>query len=92
MMVEAALLCTMCGLLINIASFLRTKRRDGAENGKREADIDYIKRRTDDILLEQRSTNSTLGSHAERITRVEESLKQAHKRLDSLCEKEESVK
>ena len=50
-MIEVALACTIAGLFINIASFLRRGRKDGAESGKREADIDYIKRRTDDILL-----------------------------------------
>lgn len=90
MTIEIALLCTVCGLIINIALFFRTRKNDGAEIGKRTSDIEYIKRRTDDILLEQRNTNNTLGAHGERITRVEESVKQAHKRLDALTEKEDS--
>ena len=89
MTVEIALLYTVTGLLINLALFLRTRKNDGAEAGKRAADIDYIKRRTDDILLEQRNANNTLGLHGERISRLEESVKQAHKRIDALCEKEE---
>lgn len=90
MTVEIAILCTVIGLLINLAMFLRTRKNDGAEIGKRAADIDYIKRRTDDILLEQRNANNTLGAHGERISRLEESVKQAHKRLDAISEKEEN--
>lgn len=89
MTVEIALLCTVAGLLINLALFLRTRKNDGAEIGKRASDIDYIKRRTDDILLEQRNANNTLGAHGERISRLEESVKQAHKRIDALSEKED---
>ncbi|MEG1609533.1 MAG: hypothetical protein RR348_06655 [Clostridia bacterium] len=48
------------------------------------ADNQYIKRRIDDVLLEQRETNKTLDAHGERLTRVEESAKQAHKRIDEL--------
>jgi hypothetical protein len=58
--------------------------KEGDNDGTLKADIQYIKRRTDDVLLEQRSINTTLGTHSERITRVEESSKQAHKRIDRL--------
>lgn len=78
----------MVGLIINLSVLRRNLKKDGSENGKHSADIEYIKRRTDDILLEQRNTNITLQSHAERITRVEEAVKQAHKRLDTIEERE----
>lgn len=51
------------------------------------ADIQYIKRRVDDVLLEQKDTNKTLDAHAERIARVEEAVKQAHKRIDEHIKK-----
>ncbi len=83
---EAAIgiVCTVLGALFGFSSYRRYIKRDGAEQGRDKTDIEYIKRRTDDILLEQKNTNMTLSSHAERITRVEESVKQAHKRIDSL--------
>ncbi len=86
MMGEAAIgvICTVLGALFGFASYKRYVVRDGAEQGRERSDIEYIKRRTDDILLEQKNTNMTLSSHAERITRVEESTKQAHKRIDTL--------
>ena len=46
--------------------------------------MSYVKRRVDDILLERREFNKMLDAHGERITRVEESVKQAHKRIDGL--------
>lgn len=58
---------------------LKIQVKEASEN---KADTEYIKRRVDDILLEQRTTNTKLDNHAERITRVEESVKQAHKRID----------
>ena len=77
--------CAGVGALFGFSSYRRYIKKDGAETGHQRSDIEYIKRRTDDILLEQRNTNMTLSSHAERITRVEESVKQAHKRIDSVC-------
>lgn len=88
MEIEIALLCSIIGLVLNLSVLRRNLKKDGTENGKQESDIEYIKRRTDDILLEQRNTSGTLGAHAERITRVEESVKQAHKRIDAISERE----
>lgn len=59
----------------------------GIELGTLESDIAYIKSRTDDVLLEQKDTNKSINILAERVTRVEESTKSAHKRLDQVEEK-----
>lgn len=59
----------------------------GAARGTLETDIEYIKHRTDDVLLEQKDTNKSINALAERVTRVEESTKSAHKRLDQIEEK-----
>lgn len=65
------------------------KKEEGEESGTLKTDVVYIKRRIDDVLLEQRDTNKAisdvnkaLGTLSERVTRVEESTKQAHKRID----------
>ncbi|WP_426251383.1 hypothetical protein [Paenibacillus pabuli] len=44
--------------------------------------MDYIKRGVDDIRLEQRAQAQRVDVLSERVTRVEESAKQAHKRID----------
>lgn len=61
--------------------------RRGGLDSEVKADIQYIKRRSDDMLIEQKDTNKSLGHLTERVTRVEESSKQAHKRIDTLEQK-----
>lgn len=51
-------------------------------------DMEYVKRGIDDIRLEQRALRQDMSELAERITRVEESSKQAHKRMDRIEGKE----
>ncbi|MCQ6559769.1 hypothetical protein NNL21_13795 [Paenibacillus mendelii] len=46
--------------------------------------MDYIKRGIDDVRFEQRERGRRFDALSERVTRVEESAKQAHKRLDRL--------
>ena len=71
---------------------------DGRETGSQHADIDYIKKRTDDILLEQRDTNRKLEGHARelsdhgiQIARLEESVKSAHHRITTVEEKVDKI-
>jgi len=59
-------------------------REDSQAAGNLQSDVSYIKRRIDDVLLEQKEANKTLAEHSERLTRVEESTKQAHKRIDGI--------
>lgn len=59
------------------------ERRASADALQR-ADVEYIKRGVDDIRLEQKAQGKRIDELAERVTRVEESTKQAHKRLDRL--------
>lgn len=56
----------------------------GNHRGTLLSDMQYIKRRIDDVLLEQKDTNKSINLLSERVTRVEESAKQAHKRLDCI--------
>lgn len=52
-----------------------------------QTDVSYIKRGIDDIRVDLRMQGQRMDGLSERITRVEESSKQAHKRLDRLEEK-----
>ena len=61
-------------------------REEGAAEGSLRTDIEYIKRRSDDMLLEQRETNKNINILSERLTRVEESTKSAHHRIDQFTE------
>ena len=73
-------------LLISYLSFWRQRRHDsheaGAHRGVLLSDLGYIKSGVDDLKREIRETKQTLASLNERLTRCEESCKQAHRRLD----------
>ena len=78
--------------IVSLVSMIVTLRRAGRKEIKDETesldgvrnDLKYISRGVDDIRLEQRAQRDEMGRIAERVTRCEESGKQAHKRLDSL--------
>ncbi len=81
-----ALIAAISGIILGWLGKTRSHRQDiiqeaGADALQR-ADVDYIKRGVDDIRLEQRVQGQRIDALSERVTRVEESAKQAHKRLD----------
>lgn len=74
------------GMLLGWLGWWRLRRQDvcrdaGADAGMR-LDLDYIKRGVDDIRREQRDMRDDIGRMSDRLARVEESAKSAHKRLD----------
>ena len=76
------------GIILGWLGRSRTVRRDTAEEASRDAllrsDVEYIKRGVDDLRIEQKVQGQKFDALAERVTRVEESAKQAHKRIDRL--------
>lgn len=72
----------LAGIVFGWLGFRRATCSDFRREGTLKSDTEYIKRRIDDILLEQKETNKSINLLAERVTRVEESVKQAHKRID----------
>ena len=78
--------------VVSIVSLIVTLRRNGRKDVQEETqgvsdirnDLKYISRGVDDIRVEQRAQRDEMGRINERVTRCEESGKQAHKRLDSL--------
>lgn len=89
--VSLAVVGVVSGMVFAYVGYLKGLKKDsytaGASKGALETNITYIMRRTDDVLLEQRDTNKNLTALGERVTRVEESAKSAHKRLDQFEEK-----
>lgn len=63
-----------------------TYREEGEGAGTLRADIEYIKKRTDDSFLELKDISKVISQISDRLTRAEESLKVAHKRIDEVCE------
>jgi hypothetical protein len=70
------------GVLVAILTWLRTRRQDFCQDGGMRVDLEYIKRGVDRISVDMQRMQTDLGEQAVRLARVEESAKQAHKRLD----------
>jgi hypothetical protein len=72
------------GIVLGWLGRSRAIREDGAEDGELRASVEYIARGVDDLRVEIRSQGQRYDMLAERVTRVEESAKQAHRRIDRL--------
>ena len=74
------------GVLISWVAFSRKSKKDtekvGEDKGVLASDIGYIKAGVDDLKRESRETRHDIGELSTRVTRCEESCKQAHKRID----------
>lgn len=88
--ISIALACTVIGAVISYATFQRNKSNDIRADTREEADtkakLDYISRGVDDIKLDNKQRDREMLKMNERLIRVEESVKSAHKRIDGLEE------
>lgn len=88
-----AIIASLCAVVFGYIAFVRNKRHDDEEEGKASgtmmSDIGYIKSGVDDIKAEQKEQRKTNLEVVSRLTAVEESAKQAHKRIDELKSKGE---
>lgn len=79
---------TISGIVLGWKGKARTVIHDTAaaarEDATIKADVEYIKRGVDEMRLEQKDQGRRYDALAERVTRVEESSKQAHLRIDRL--------
>ena len=82
---------TSTGIIIALLNYRRNSTKDiqdsASGNGELRSDIGYIKRGVDDIRLDLRAQEKRVGEIAEKVIRLEESTKSAHKRIDGLEEK-----
>ncbi|MCJ8015214.1 hemolysin XhlA family protein [Paenibacillus sp. KQZ6P-2] len=85
-----ALVSAISGIALGWLGRSRTVRKDVAQEAGAGAslhtDVEYIKRGVDDIKVDLRIQGQKVDDLSERVTRVEESAKQAHKRIDRLEE------
>ena len=83
---------TLCAIIFGYAAFNRNRKKDDTESGEKNgtvlSEIGYIKSGVDDIKRKQdKFEEKSEAQHLEVITRltsVEASAKQAHKRIDRL--------
>ena len=80
------ILGTVCAIVFGLATYKRNRKKDDSDEGKQSGtvltEIGYIKSGIDDIKAEQREQRNTNTQFLERLTAVEASAKQAHKRID----------
>ncbi|MDU5947694.1 MAG: hypothetical protein E6Z15_11535 [Paenibacillus macerans] len=85
-----SVLSAISGIALGWAGRARTIQQDVAQESAADAvqraDVEYIKRGVDDMKVEQKLQGQRFEAFSERLTRVEESAKQAHKRIDRLEE------
>ena len=84
--------CAGCGKVSCDDAFARNGKKDVADEAKSDAtvltEIGYIKANTDEIKAEQKEQRKTNVEVVTRLTAVEASAKQAHKRLDTFENRE----
>lgn len=79
---------TVCAVVFGYSTFNARRRKAatdaGHDRGVLLSDIGYIKAGIDDLKREHRETDAKMQVVYQRLTRVEESARIAHKRMDEL--------
>lgn len=87
-----SIVSAICAIVFGYLAFVRNRDKDREGDAKADAtvltEIGYIKANTDEIKAEQKEQRKTNTEFVSRLTAVEESAKQAHKRIDSIEERE----
>ncbi|MEC1716585.1 hypothetical protein [Schinkia azotoformans] len=100
MTIEIGLLFTVISLIIAAFGYQLNKHKqqleqqkeiklDSQQDARIQAQLDYIGKGVDDIRIDLKASEKERIALGERVTRVEESTKQAHKRIDFIENKEE---
>ena len=86
---KTELLVALGGFLVAFVTLLLSARKDtrgdAANQAQPMAKLDSIAGGVDDIRVEQRAMRERLDGYAERLARVESSVKSAHHRLDQIA-------
>ena len=81
---------TALGGVIGYLGFKRNVKKDNDDQIRHDTKIDVkldnIAKNVDEIRLDNKDFTKTVNALGERVTAVEQSTKQAHKRIDSLEE------
>ena len=87
-----SVISTLCAIVFGYVAFVRNRDKDKETDVKHDAtiltEIGYIKANTDEIKAEQKEQRKTNTEFVTRLTAVEASAKQAHKRIDHIEELE----
>lgn len=82
------LLCTFGGLVVGFLTFNRNRdkevKSDASESAVIKTKLDNINEGVQSIRIDIKANEKRVSELSERVIRVEESSKQAHKRIDNL--------
>lgn len=85
--------CTLLGAALAVLTFNRNRDKDVREDASKsavlETKLDNISRGVDDIKIDLKANEKQMVIFGERMVKVEESVKSAHKRIDAIENKEE---
>ncbi|PEF60931.1 hypothetical protein [Bacillus cereus] len=88
MTIELGVLIALLSLAISYFGYTLNKSKsikvDGQQSAEVKAELGYIRKGVDDIRIDLKASEKQMVALGERVTRVEESTKQAHKRLDTM--------
>lgn len=84
--IVAAVSGVVLGWVTRTSAFKKDVAQEAGTGAALRTDVEYIKRGVDDIRADVRVQGQRTDALSERVTRVEESAKQAHKRIDKLEE------
>ncbi|MFS0820750.1 hypothetical protein [Bacillus sp. 1P02SD] len=91
MTIEIGVLIAVVSVVFSILGYTLNKSKEtkseSRQDAKIQAQLDYIGKGVDDIRIDLKANEKQLVHLGERVTRVEESSKQAHKRLDKIEQK-----
>ncbi|EOV9525568.1 hypothetical protein ACN5TA_000459 [Bacillus cytotoxicus] len=88
MTIEIGVLVALLSLAISYLAYSLNKNKsiksDGQQSAEMKAELGYIRKGVDDIRIDLKANEKQMAALGERVTRVEESTKQAHHRINNL--------
>lgn len=82
--------CSLLGVAISYLTFQKNNRRDIRMETREEVEtrtkLDYISKGVDDIRIDIKAHQRDIQDLKERVVKTEESLRAAHRRLDTIEE------
>lgn len=81
----------LCSIIVFAINRAKDKKAEGREEGTQGADLQYIKRRVDDILLDNKENNRQLIQHETRISLLESSEERLRNVPERLTKVEEEI-
>ena len=63
------------GIIFGFTGYVKGLKEEAEKTGTIKTDINYIRRKLDDLYHEQKEFNQIISEHSDRITRIEEQIK-----------------